>query len=339
MSSINSIRFNQDKSCFHCCLDNGLRIYNVEPLVEKVHFDEKFLGSVGYCEMVYRCNLFAIVSGGHRPKYADNTVLVYDDVKKRSVLEFTFTQPVLAIRCRRDRLVAILKNKIHIFSFPNNPQKLFTIETRNNPTGLCELSPGIHNLLVFPGFRDGSIQVVNLTTTEASVSSCPVTINAHQGEIACLSINQSGSMIATASDKGTLIRVWDSQKRALLNELRRGSDPATLYCINFSLDSDFLCCSSDKGTIHIFAIKDSHLNRRSTFSKMGFLGNYIESQWALANFTVPPECACICAFASHSSVVAICMDGTFHKYVFNSDGQCSRLSFDVFLDVCGDEDF
>lgn len=41
-------------------------------------------------------------------------------------------------------------------------------------------------------------------------------------------------------------------------------DPATVYCINFSLDSDFLCCSSDKGTIHIFALKDSHLNRRST---------------------------------------------------------------------------
>lgn len=36
---------------------------------------------------------------------------------------------------------------------------------------------------------------------------------------------------------------------------------------------------------------------------MGFLGNYVESQWALANFTVPPECACICAFGSKNSVI------------------------------------
>ncbi len=36
---------------------------------------------------------------------------------------------------------------------------------------------------------------------------------------------------------------------------------------------------------------------------MSFLGNYIESQWALANFTVPPECACICAFGSNKSSV------------------------------------
>ncbi len=28
---------------------------------------------------------------------------------------------------------------------------------------------------------------------------------------------------------GTLIRVWDTIKRTLLVELRRGSDPATLY--------------------------------------------------------------------------------------------------------------
>lgn len=35
-----------------------------------------------------------------------------------------------------------------------------------------------------------------------------------------------------------------------------------LFSINFSADSDFLCCSSDKGTVHIFAIKDTNLNRR-----------------------------------------------------------------------------
>lgn len=35
---------------------------------------------------------------------------------------------------------------------------------------------------------------------------------------------------------------------------------------------------------------------------MGFLGGYMESQWALANFTVPPECACVCAFGANSTV-------------------------------------
>ena len=30
-------------------------------------------------ELLYRTNLFAIVSGGPNPKYADNSVMVFDD--------------------------------------------------------------------------------------------------------------------------------------------------------------------------------------------------------------------------------------------------------------------
>ena len=47
-------------------------------------------------------------------------------------------------------------------------------------------------------------------------------------------------------------------------------------------------------------------------NKMSFLGNYIESQWALANFTVPPECACICAFGSNKSSV---VGKTHHQHL------------------------
>ena len=40
-----------------------------------------------------------------------------------------------------------------------------------------------------------------------------------------------------------------------------------------------------------------------SLAKIGFLGQYVESQWGLANFTVPAERPCICAFGSGSSVV------------------------------------
>ncbi|KAL1130235.1 hypothetical protein AAG570_013173 [Ranatra chinensis] len=328
-------------------MENSLRFYNVDPLVEKAHFDVDVMGSVAVCEMLHRSNIFAIVAGGSRPKYADNAVLIYDDIKKQFILELIFTSTVKAVRLRRDKIIVATQNQVNVFSFPEATKRLFTLETRNNPFSLCEVSPIItaeKHLLIFPGHKMGSVQLVDLANTEAGMSSAPVTLNAHQTEIACLAVNQQGTLVATASVKGTLIRVWDTIKRNLLVELRRGTDPATLYCINFSRDSEFLCCSSDKGTIHIFALKDTHLNRRSTFSRMGFLGNYVESQWALATFTVPPECACICAFGSRNSVIgnyltSICVDGTFHKYVFNADGNCNRESYDVYLDVIDDDQF
>lgn len=37
--------------------------------------------------------------------------------------------------------------------------------------------------------------------------------------------------------------------------------------LTFSLDSAFLCCSSDKGTVHIFAVKDQSLNKKSRYQQ------------------------------------------------------------------------
>ena len=230
-------------------------------------------------------------------------VLIWDDAKKRFVIELTFSSPVLGIRMRKDRLFVCEKNRIHVFTFPSSPEKLLSIDTKDNPRGLMEVSvyaSSERQVLVCPGYKVGSVQVLDLMATEPGHSATPVNIKAHENDVACIALNNQGTMLATASQKGTLIRVFDSLKKTLLVELRRGTDPATLYCINFSPDSDFLCASSDKGTVHIFALKDTHLNRRATFARI--LGQYGESQWALTNFTVAAECACVCAFGAKNTV-------------------------------------
>ena len=38
-----------------------------------------------------------------------------------------------------------------------------------------------------------------------------------------------------------------------------------------------------------------------------------------------------------SSPLAVCVDGTFHKYTFTVEGNCFRESFDVFLDISDDQ--
>ncbi|PNJ04792.1 WDR45 isoform 35, partial [Pongo abelii] len=283
------------------------------------------VGSMGLVEMLHRSNLLALVGGGSSPKFSEISVLIWDDAregkdsKEKLVLEFTFTKPVLSVRMRHDKIVIVLKNRIYVYSFPDNPRKLFEFDTRDNPKGLCDLCPSLEKqLLVFPGHKCGSLQLV------------------------------PGTVVASASQKGTLIRLFDTQSKEKLVELRRGTDPATLYCINFSHDSSFLCASSDKGTVHIFALKDTRLNRRSALARVGkvgpMIGQYVDSQWSLASFTVPAESACICAFGRNTSknvnsVIAICVDGTFHKYVFTPDGNCNREAFDVYLDICDDDDF
>ncbi len=198
-----------------------------------------------------------------RPLFAENTIMLYCSETEKFRLEFTLPSKVLSVRLKRDKLIAVCRDQITVFALQQRPRKLFSISTRPNPRGLCEVSPAwgassdvSTEFMVFPGYKLGSLQLLDLATTEHHVSSAPVTINAHQNELWCLAMNQKGTMIATASTKGTLIRIWDAAKRQMLAELRRGTDQALLYCINFSPKDEWICCSSDKGTVHIFALQD-----------------------------------------------------------------------------------
>lgn len=82
-------------------------------------------------------------------------------------------------------------------------------------------------------------------------------IAAHTSPLSCITLNSEATLLATASIKGTLLRVFDTQSGKIVKELRRGSDFAKIFCINFSADSKWLCCSSDKGTVHIFSMGSS----------------------------------------------------------------------------------
>jgi len=43
-------------------------------------------------------------------------------------------------------------------------------------------------------------------------------------------------------------------------QLRRGGDPATIYSMAFSVNSQFLAVSSSKETVHVFSIKAEEIN-------------------------------------------------------------------------------
>ncbi|KAF9922194.1 WD repeat domain phosphoinositide-interacting protein 3 [Modicella reniformis] len=344
--------------------------------------------------MLFRCNYLALVGGGKNPKYPPNKVIIWDDGRNKDVIEQEFRSEIKAVKLRRDKFVVVLVNKVIVYTFGLSPIQLHVFETVDNDRGLVALSSSDkHAMLIFPGRQSGHIQIVDLNNV-AGVSSVqssnPFTtssqpkypmpgakptanisiIPAHTSPLFCLVTNVDGSKCASASDKGTLIRVFDTGTSKLLHEFRRGVDRAEIYSIAFNSDSTRICAGSDKGTVHIFNLEGAHGskvyqgavgspssgpqygevvqhhahvpsgNRQSSLAFMrDLLPKYFSSAWSFAQFKVAADCRCICAFGSDNTVVVICADGSFYKFMFDQHkgGECVRESYSKFLKESDDD--
>ena len=90
----------------------------------------------------------------------------------------------------------------------------------------------------------------------------PQLLEAHESALRSLALTSDGSKLATASEKGTVLRVFNVASATCLHELRRGVERATITCLAWSWDGAWLCCTSDKGTAHIFRVEQQQRDAR-----------------------------------------------------------------------------
>ena len=72
-------------------------------------------------------------------------------------------------------------------------------------------------------------------------------IQAHDSPLRCVVLSLDGSLVATASEKGTLVRVFDCHSGCLLHEFRGTDRAVTRWLL---ARKKWLVCHS-KGTVHV----------------------------------------------------------------------------------------
>ena len=166
----------------------------------------------------------------------------------------------------------VLEEEIYLYDI-SNMTLLYTIATSPNPTAICALSPSSESCYIAypmpkpreetpdkrPSHAPPGPTYVAPTSGEVLIFDTLAlkainVIEAHRAPLSCIALNNEGTVLATASETGTIIRVFSVPQGAKLFQFRRGTYPSTIYSMSFNLSSTLLCVSSTSDTVHIFRL-------------------------------------------------------------------------------------
>lgn len=106
-----------------------------------------------------------------------------------------------------------MERKTLVYSY-SDLRLINQIETLANPKGLCAVSQAApSSVVVCPGLQIGQVRIQFYNSRKTRY------IAAHDSEIACLGLTHDGCLVATASEKGTLVRIFRTDDGALLQEV------------------------------------------------------------------------------------------------------------------------
>lgn len=264
--------------------------------------------------------------------------MLWDDHQQKCIGELTFKEDVLGVRLRKDKVIVVLEKRIFVYNF-SNLNLIDSIDTVSNPTGLCAVSYEDEiALIACPDKEVGRVRV-NIYLKDKEEPEAPNVIEAHTSNLAALALNYQGNILATASEKGTIIRLYNPQTGDLLIELRRGKDKVELYSIAIDMKNRWVGCTSDKGTVHIFSIgklglsppddeegQEGARNHKHPLKFMKKFAKYFDSEWSFAKFKVT-DSRTICAFDKEENIIVISSDGTYYKAHLDTQngGDCKKI--------------
>ncbi|KAL7372444.1 hypothetical protein ABVT39_016604 [Epinephelus coioides] len=230
--------FNQDTTSLSVGTKTGYRLFSVTAVDKLDCIHEGECPDVYIVERLFSSSLVVVVSLS-MPRRMN----VYHFKKGTEICNYSYSNNILSVRLNRQRLVVCLEESIYIHNIKDMKLLKTLLNTPTNPTGLCALSVNHSNsYLAYPG----SATIGEITVYDANNLSTLTLIQAHDSPLAALTFNASGSKLASASEKGTVIRVFSVPEGQRLFEFRRGMKSA---------DAQFLCASSNTETVHIFKLE------------------------------------------------------------------------------------
>ncbi|ESL08662.1 hypothetical protein TRSC58_03632 [Trypanosoma rangeli SC58] len=209
---------------------------------------------------------------------------LYDAATSQTMAELHFETAVVGIQMNSRRLVVALVECIHIFDL-TTLEHLAELRTASPPNlngllALSELTTNVHgeavSYLAFPQSDQGygDVWMAQIAETQMDhkgecsdkgntlcgercgfVERVSI-VKAHHCAVVCLAMTRDGTKLATASERGTTVKVFESSSARLLYHFRRGVKAARMLSLSFApaspLSGLWLAALSNTGTLHVF---------------------------------------------------------------------------------------
>ncbi|KAK3629562.1 Phosphatidylinositol 3,5-bisphosphate-binding protein [Elasticomyces elasticus] len=262
------LAFSSSGSRFVAGTSTGLRVLRTDNCLTTYHPQLPSEGGVAVAA-VLDDRYLAFVGGGRNPAGKGSVVVFWDCVAGKEVTRLDFYESVLGVRLSTQWMCVLLHSRTLLFEYQtlqlpsprsdsssSNNNQDEPLRGPNKLKALYSTFPNLHalaclrnNLLILPAQTTGQIQIIPLPSGSKRV------LRAHNTAIRALALSPDSTLLATASEQGTLIRVFRLSSLDQIAEFRRGSDHADVYSLAFSSGGRWLGGTSDKGTLHIFDLR------------------------------------------------------------------------------------
>ncbi|SCV03001.1 LAME_0H06920g1_1 [Lachancea meyersii CBS 8951] len=297
-----ALRFNQDATCCSVSMTPGsLCIYNCDPFGKCFELesgsrtssrDELASFQNGpepdfIVEMLFSTSLIVVVDKSQGSQKSRKLKIV-NTKRKSTICELTFSHEIEDVVMNRKRMCVLLASD-QIFIYDISCMKLLqTIDvlagkldlrnpnarssTANGSTSTSNirmaLSSDNSSILCYSTFSRSSKEsgVFNDIVVFDALNVTPINYlkSVHKSSVSCLATTHNGKLVASASERGTIVRVFQTGADAefdgndqLFREFRRGTRPTTIYEMKFNLGATLLGCVGDTDTIHVFKLSQS----------------------------------------------------------------------------------
>ncbi|KAM3598186.1 uncharacterized protein V6R79_014688 [Siganus canaliculatus] len=246
--------FNQDSTSLALGTKTGYKLFSLT-MVEKLDciHESAETPEVYIVERLFSSSLVVVVSAAMPQR-----MNIYHFKKGTEICNYSYPSNILSVKLNRQRLVVCLEESIYVHNIKDMKLLKTLLNTPSNPSGLCALSINHSNsYLAYPG----SATLGEIVVYDANTLTTVTMIPAHDSPLAALTFNASATKLASASERGTVIRVFSIPEGVRLFEFRRGMKRyVSISSLSFSHDGQFLCASSNTETVHIFKLEQLGLS-------------------------------------------------------------------------------